>query len=74
MNKPYTCHQCGTKFDLLPEWSPDGPMGRMPQPTKVRVKCPGCYAAGYTGYPDSQNPVGNGNMVYTIDLTTMQPV
>ena len=77
MNKPYTCHQCGTEFDLLPDAGPVGirrAIGPQPEPQKVRVRCPGCYAAGYTGCPGSRNPPGRGDMVYIIDLATMQPV
>jgi hypothetical protein len=72
MNKAYTCHQCGKVFDLFPGLQAGAPLG-IPQPTKVQVKCPGCYDAGYTGYPGSQNPVGKGNMRYTLDLSTDPP-
>jgi hypothetical protein len=76
MNRPYTCHQCETKFDLLPdvESKMAGQPSRIPSDGKVRVKCPGCYEAGYTGCPGSLNPPGKGDMVYTIDLATMRPV
>jgi hypothetical protein len=73
MNKPYKCHQCGETFDAFPEMG--GPMmGRMQTPKKVKVKCPGCYAAGYTGCPGSLNPPGKGDMVYTLDISGETPV
>jgi len=74
--KPYTCHQCGTTFDLLPPAFPAPGGGFRPPPAegKIKVKCPGCYAAGFTGCPGTLNPPGKGDMVYTIDLETLKPV
>ena len=61
MNKPYTCHNCGTEFDALP--NNDFPEWLLLD--KVKVKCPGCYSNGYTD---------KDQMIYTIDLETMEVV
>lgn len=61
MNKPYTCHHCGTEFDLLPhpEHFPTWVIAE-----KVQVKCPGCYDAGFS----------LEESIYTVDIDTMTVV
>ena len=68
MNKPYTCHNCETEFDLWPDeilgqFGPEGQTGIGPQ--KVKVKCPGCYGNGYTEV---------SQMIYTVDTKTLSVV
>ena len=68
MNKPYTCHNCGTEFDLWPddllEQFNVGQGTPSVGPDKVKVKCPGCYGNGYTSV---------SQMIYTVDATTTPP-
>jgi hypothetical protein len=72
MNKPYTCHNCSTEFDVYPADMAER-IGRFTAPARVKVRCPGCYEAGYTSVPGVVSPPGSlGAMVYTIDLGTMQ--
>lgn len=67
MNKAYTCHNCATEFDLWPDelLQQFAPGGSDVGPDKVKIKCPGCYSAGYTSVDQ---------MIYTIDTSTMQPI
>lgn len=67
MNKPYTCHHCGTVFDLVPQ---DFVEQKLFGPDKghlsgyIRVKCPGCFNAGYTVQQS----------IYMVDIDTMTVV
>jgi hypothetical protein len=66
MNKPYTCHLCGTVFDVWPTELDDcagNSLTSVPS-KKVKVKCPGCYDAGFTSAEVN---------VYTVDTTTDPP-
>lgn len=73
MNKPYTCHNCSTVFDAYPDsvkmgfesiGEPGARVGPMRpgarRPDKLKVRCPGCYNAGYTAIDQ---------MVYTLDIS-----
>ena len=64
MNKPYTCHNCSTVFDAYPDSVKQGfegpgtpPRGK---PRKIKVRCPGCYEAGYRKVK---------HMVYVVDVS-----
>jgi DNA-directed RNA polymerase subunit RPC12/RpoP len=62
MNKPYTCHNCGTQFDALPNEEKEMiEHSILRNPSKVKVKCPGCYGAGYTQLSQS---------MYVLDITS----
>ena len=61
MNKPYTCHNCSTEFealtdDVIAQFRRRG----QPPPERVRLKCPGCYDAGYTSVDQ---------MIYILDIS-----
>lgn len=48
MNRPYTCHNCGTVFDacsdsLIEEFESNG----LPLPNCVKAWCPGCHDHGF---------------------------
>ena len=62
MNKPYTCHNCATEFDAYPDAIKDRleAESQRDRPSKIKVKCPGCYGNGYTQVLQ---------MIYTLDIT-----
>jgi hypothetical protein len=61
MNKPYTCHNCSTVFDALPDEAKELiEHSKRPFPAKVTVKCPGCYGNGYTDVAE---------MIYVLDIS-----
>jgi hypothetical protein len=49
MNLPYTCHNCKTKFDLVPDEEKEMlETAEQGIPKLIKVRCPGCYKAGFT--------------------------
>lgn len=68
MSTLYTCHNCGTTFEVVPDdfnFGVSTGLRRRSQVKHVKVKCPGCYENGY---------VEKDQMVYTVDLETMELV
>lgn len=63
MNKPYTCHNCNTEFDVWPDdLKEQFETTGQPIPELVQVKCPGCYDAGFTAV---------SQMIYTVNTNTL---
>jgi hypothetical protein len=63
MNMPYECHNCGTIFDAWPEEMEEAsPAGS--KPDKIKVRCSGCYAAGFTA---------PGQGIFTLDISGETP-
>jgi hypothetical protein len=65
VNKPYTCHNCGTVFDAFPSDVQEKiNLEILAPPRTITVKCPGCYANGYTSVNE---------MIYTLDISGETP-
>jgi len=48
MNKPYTCHNCGTVVEAYPDALKQADEKRGQTSTHTQVICPGCVAAKKT--------------------------
>lgn len=46
MNIPYTCHNCGTEFDILPDYLKEIRDKSDDPGACIQARCPGCTAAG----------------------------
>jgi DNA-directed RNA polymerase subunit RPC12/RpoP len=61
MNKPYTCHNCGTTFESFPEdLMEQFNLSGQSIPNRIKVRCPGCYSNGFTS---------EDQMTFVLDIT-----